>query len=344
MIKTVAIALLLLSLLGSVPAQPTRTEQISGTDALLIAVSPVNDDVVWVSGQRGTWLRTTDGGRTWQSGQVEGAADLQFRDVHAVDASTAYLLSIGEGAQSRIYKTTNAGATWTLQFTNDDPRAFYDCFDFWDARRGLVIGDSVDGQMSMLTTSDGGGTWTKVPAEALPAAPAGEGSFAASGTCLQTRPAGRAWAVASTPERARVLRTADYGRTWTSVDLPLTTHQGVGPQSVFFADDRQGTVLGGGNTAQPSDQLAAVTTDGGRSWTPRTRPPMARGVWGGAFVPGADPATIVAVGPDGAVYSQDGGDSWTTLDTQNYWSVAFASARAGWAVGTQGRITRFAGF
>jgi photosystem II stability/assembly factor-like uncharacterized protein len=71
-------------------AQVTSTEQKSGTTALLIAVSPVNENVVWVSGARGTWLRTTDGGSTWQAGQVPGADSLQFRDVHAVDANTAY--------------------------------------------------------------------------------------------------------------------------------------------------------------------------------------------------------------------------------------------------------------
>src|SRR5262249_55012229 len=55
--------------------------QQSGTDALLIAVSAVDDRVVWASGQGGTWLRTLDGGAHWQSGRVPGADSLQFRDV-----------------------------------------------------------------------------------------------------------------------------------------------------------------------------------------------------------------------------------------------------------------------
>lgn len=338
-------ALLVLLSLGAatVSAQVTRTEQVSGTDALLIAVSPVDDNVVWVSGQRGTWLRTIDGGKAWQSGQVPDATELQFRDVHAVDASTAYLLSIGNGPQSRIYKTTDAGATWTQQFVNDDPQGFYDCFDFWDARRGLVIGDSSDGKVAVLTTTDGGSTWTRIPPVTLPPAPPGEGSFAASGTCLRTRPGGRAWIVASNPAQGRVLQTTDFGKTWTAVNLPITTHEGVGPQSISFSDDLHGIVLGGGNTAQPDDVLAAVTADGGRTWTPRTRPPLPRGIWGGTFVPGANPATVVAVGPDGAVYSRDGGTTWTAIDAQNYWSIAFASS-TGWAVGAQGRITRLSGF
>src|SRR5687768_1591232 len=74
-----------------------RIEQTSGTNALLIAVSPVNDNVVWASGARGTWLRTNDGGANWVRGTVPGADSLQFRDVHAVNANTAYLLSIGNG-------------------------------------------------------------------------------------------------------------------------------------------------------------------------------------------------------------------------------------------------------
>ncbi|MGH7467934.1 MAG: WD40/YVTN/BNR-like repeat-containing protein [Longimicrobiales bacterium] len=325
-------------------AQVTRTDQASGTEALLIAVSPVNENVVWVSGAQGTWLRTLDGGASWQSGRVPGADSLQFRDVHAVDANTAYLLSIGNGAQSRIYKTIDGGQNWTQQFTNSEPQGFYDCFDFWDANRGIVIGDAIDGKIAMLTTSNGGATWTRVPPETLPAAPNGEGSFAASGTCVETVAGGHVWIVASNPQQGRILHSADYGRTWNFVALPITTREGTGPQSVGFRDARNGMALGGGNSAQPGDSLTAVTTDGGRTWVAGARPPLARGVWGGVYVPGTNPATIVAVSPSGAVYSRDEGTTWTALDQSNYWSVGFASRNAGWAVGARGRITKLSGF
>lgn len=321
-----------------------REDQTSGTTALLIAVSPVNDRVAWVSGALGTWARTTDGGATWRTARVDGADSLQFRDVHAVDADTAYLLSIGSGSRSRIYKTVDAGRTWTLQFTNPDSAGFYDCMDFWDARRGIVIGDAIGSEIAILTTDDGGARWTRVPPSALPPAQQGEGSFAASGTCVETRPGGGAWIVASNPARARVLHTGDHGRTWRVDTLPITTRAGVGPQSVSFRDDRTGIVLGGGYQSQPDDVLAAGTTDGGRTWMARTRPPMRTGVWGGSYVPGARPTAIVAVGPAGAVYSRDEGTSWVVIDTLNYWSVGFSSPRAGWAVGAEGRITRLSGF
>src|SRR5690606_1661195 len=78
------------------PLQPPTT----GTDALLPGISVVDSAVVWVSGTNGRYARTTDGGATWTAGTVPDADSLQFRDVHAFDASRAYPLSIGNGPQS----------------------------------------------------------------------------------------------------------------------------------------------------------------------------------------------------------------------------------------------------
>lgn len=333
-----------LALPATVTAQVTHTPQTSNTTALLIAVSAVNDRVVWVSGSRGTYVRTTDGGATWKAGQVPGADSLQFRDVHAVDANTAYLLSIGNGNQSRIYKTTDAGANWTLQFTNPDSAGFYDCMDFWDPRRGIVIGDALGSEIAILTTTDGGAHWTRIPSASLPRAQPNEGSFAASGTCLVTKPGGHAWVVASNADRGRVLHTADYGATWRVDTLPITTRAGSGPQSIGFRDTTHGFALGGGNSAQPGDIFAASTSDGGKTWVKQASPTLKTGVWGGVWVPNATLATIVAVGPAGAVWSNNNGATWTAIDSLNYWSVGFASPRAGWAVGTQGTITKLSGF
>jgi photosystem II stability/assembly factor-like uncharacterized protein len=338
-------SLVLVALVASAaPAQIVHVDQPSGTKELLIAVSPVNDRVVWVSGQHGTWLRTTDGGAHWQVGHVPGADTLQFRDVHAVDANTAYLLSIGNGAQSRIYKTADAGKHWTLQLTNSDSAGFYDCFDFWDARHGVMVGDAVDGQMVILTTIDGGEHWERVRPAALPPALPNEGSFAASGTCLITRSGGLAWIVSSNATVARLLRTTDFGQTWALEKLPITTHAGSGPQSVSFLDAQHGAVFGGGAAVLPSDVLVATTSDGGHTWESRTAPEIKQGIWGGAYVPGANPAAIVAVGPGGAAYSRDEGTTWIEIDTFDYWSVGIASPRAGWAVGAKGRITKLSGF
>lgn len=324
------------------PPRLVGVAQRSGTTALLQAVSVVNDRIVWVSGHDATYARTTDGGATWHAARVPGADSLQFRDVYAVDADTAYLLSAGAGDRSRIYKTTDAGQTWSLQFTNHDPDAFFDCMDFWDARHGVAMSDAVNGRFPIIVTSDGGATWTPVPASALPAAGAGEGGFAASGTCVTARPPGDAWIATGNGSTPRVLHTGDRGRTWTASVTPIAGGPGAGLTSVAFRDGRHGVVVGGpiGAPRTWSDNVA-ITADGGATWTLGGRPPFPGAIYGAVYVPHARTPMLVAVGPGGAAVSHDDGRTWAALDTVAYWSVGFASPSAGWAVGPRGRITKF---
>jgi photosystem II stability/assembly factor-like uncharacterized protein len=317
------------------------TAQQSGSTVRFIAVSAVSPTVVWVSGERNTYARTTDGGATWKAAVVPGAERLDFRDVHAFDDKTALLMSAGSGPASKIFRTTDAGATWSLVYTNPDSAGFYDCVDFFDANRGLVIGDSYDDQMAVLTTSDGGATWTRIPGTALPKPIAGEGSFASSGTCLVAQRGGSAWGVTT---KGRVIRTTDYGKTW-SVSVAMTsTADTVGLTSATFRDAQNGFVFGGFG-ARVSDTLVYATSDGGKTWAVRTRPPNGAGIWGGSFVPGASAQTIVTVGPKGSSYSRDAGRTWVQMDSVNYWGVGFApTSNVGWAVGRGGRITKLSGF
>jgi photosystem II stability/assembly factor-like uncharacterized protein len=297
---------------------------------------------VWVSGAGGTWARTTDGGASWQSGVVPGADSLQFRDVHAVDAETAFLLSIGSGDESRIYHTADGGGSWTLQFRNEEPRAFFDCFDFWDAASGLAFSDSFDGRFLLVQTADGGATWTPVPAERLPPANEGEGGFAASGTCLVVAGDSSAWVGTGASEGgARVLRTTDRGLSWSVAETPIVKSASAGITTLAFRDTLLGAALGG-DIAQPDSVTdnVAITRDGGVTWELAGRPSFTGAVYGSAWVPGAPLPTLAAVGPRGMAYSTDEGRSWAPLDTLNHWGVSFASPDRGWAVGPDGRITR----
>ena len=320
---------------------PVLTPQTSGSEALFIGISPVDENTVWISGTQGTYARTTDGGATWQAATVPGADSLQFRDVHAVDAATAYLLSIGNGGQSRIYKTTDAGQSWTLQFTNPEPNGFFDCMDFWDADHGIAFSDSFDGAFFLITTDDGGATWNRVPPESLPPASDGEGSFAASGTCLVAHGDSTAWVGTGAGASARILKTTDRGRTWTAVETPIvggTSTSGIA--SLAFRDALNGAAFGG--VIDKPDEYSdngAVTSDGGQTWTLAGRPQLSGAIYGSAYVPGAPTPTLVAVGPKGMDYSIDNGMTWTRLDTLNHWSVGFAGPHAGWAIGPDGRVT-----
>jgi photosystem II stability/assembly factor-like uncharacterized protein len=318
--------------------------QTSGTDALLQAVSPVDAQVVWVSGHDATYARTADGGRTWTAALMAGEETLQFRDVAAFDENTAYLMSSGTGDQSRIYRTDDGGDTWRLQYVADHPEAFLDCMDFWDPERGLVFGDVVDGVPFILSTSDGGGTWTRVPAEALPPAQEGEGGFAASGTCLVTGEDGRAWIAAGNAERSRVLLTTDRGDSWTVAEVPVVGGTGAGLTTIRVTAGGNGIALGGiiGGDSLRVDNVT-LTTDHGVSWSLGGRLAMAGPAYGSALVDLPSGATVaVAVGPRGMDWSPDAGATWQRADTLTYWAVAFADSGAGWAVGPDGRIVRLA--
>src|SRR3954467_2695845 len=98
----------------------------TGSTARLRGLSAVSEKVAWASGSQGTVLRTLDRGATWQQAGPPGTTNLQFRDNQAFDDDHAVILSIGNGSDSRIYVTSDGGATWELAFVNADPDAFYD--------------------------------------------------------------------------------------------------------------------------------------------------------------------------------------------------------------------------
>jgi photosystem II stability/assembly factor-like uncharacterized protein len=328
----------LAAVLAAMLAAPAWTEQTSGVTARLRGVSAVDNRIAWASGSGGTVLRTSDGGVTWQKLTVPDAAKLDFRDIDAISADVAYVLSIGSGDSSRIYKTADAGRTWTLQFTNTDPKAFFDAMAFWDATRGLAFSDSVDGTLVILRTDNGGLDWTRVPADNLPQAVDNEGAFAASGTNIAVFGRDEAWIGTS---RSRVLHTADGGRTWTAVSTPLASGQSAGIFSIAFRDARHGVVVGGDyrKEAEAIDN-AAITSDGGRTWT------LVRGLSGFrsvvSYVPGASTPTLIAIGPQGADQSTDDGRTWTPLaGSSGLHTFSFAKRHAiGWGAGEQGRIMR----
>jgi photosystem II stability/assembly factor-like uncharacterized protein len=252
------------------PAFAQWNPQKSNTDASLHGLGIVNANVVWVSGTGGTFVRTTDGGETWQAWTVAGAEKLDFRDVYAIDAETAYLLSIGKGNESRIYKTTDGGKNWLLEYTEQNPKAFLDCMAFWDATHGIVVGDPLEGKPELLTTSDGGAHWTPLQSNTIPPARNGEGS-PASGTCIATyaekkgkKQNWHAWFV--TENASRVFHTADSGKTWTASETPLVTGLNQGVFSIAVVDaDRLAIVGGDYDHPQMEKPNSAYSDDGGKT-------------------------------------------------------------------------------
>jgi len=322
---------------GLLALAPTWTPLVSGVNGTFRGVSAVSDEIAWASGSGSTVLRTEDGGTTWRAIKITDDR-VDFRDVDAIDAKTAYVLSIGNGPASRIYKTTDAGATWTPQFLNDDPAVFLDAMTFWDEQHGIVMGDSIGGKFTLLRTDNGGTTWTRIPPDSMPPALDNEGAFAASGTNVAVFGT-NVWIGTGAAAKARVLRSTDRGRTWQVFDTPLIAGGSAGIFSIAFRDAMHGVIVGGDyrKESEALDNLA-LTSDGGQTWTLVKE----RGLSGFrsvvAFVPGA-PMSAVAVGPQGSDLSTDGGHTWTPIAGTGFHTFSFSpSGKVGFGAGGRGSL------
>jgi photosystem II stability/assembly factor-like uncharacterized protein len=254
-------------------AQSAPRILLSHTKEDLRGVSAVSEKVAWASGTHGTYLRTIDG-RTWMPEQVPGAESLDFRGVVAFSADEAFLMSSGPGEQSRIYHTADAGRHWQTQFTNTNPKGFFDSMAFWDHTHGLVLGDPAPDEsgklkFELLLTEDGR-TWKPIGSAQLPAAIEGEGAFAASNSCVAIlkSPDENIW-FATGGTAARVFHSSDHGRTWQVFDTPIV--HGADSQGIFsiaFRDAVHGVVAGGDYKHPEEDgPNLAFTDDGGKTWT-----------------------------------------------------------------------------
>ncbi|QNE19328.1 oxidoreductase [Kribbella qitaiheensis] len=312
-----------------------------GSASQFRGLAAVSADVAWIAGSAGQVLRTTDGGKKWKNVSPAGAEALQFRDIEAFGSEQAVAMTIGNGEDSRIYRTANGGKTWTETFRNTDATAFYDCLDF-SGSHGLALSDPVDGKFRIASSSNGGESWTVLPNAGMPAALPGEFAFAASGTCLVSGPGRTAWFATGGGDRPRVFRTDDGGLHWKATDSPMASGAAAGIFSLAFRGPLFGVAVGG-DFLKPTEAVnaASVTYDGGRSWKLVAADKAPKGYRSGsAFVPWS-PATVVAVGPSGSDFSLDGGRSWTQFYDGSFDSVECAGHgfHAGcWASGANGAV------
>jgi photosystem II stability/assembly factor-like uncharacterized protein len=341
MLRPLIAAALVVGAAASLPS--SWTFQTSPATERLRGVSAVSETVAWASGNQGTVVRTVDGGATWARVAVPNSESLDFRDIEAFGADIAYVLAIGPGSASRIYKTGDGGKTWVLQFTNPDARAFYDAMAFWDPMTGIAVGDPVDGRFTIIRTADGGRTWTHVPAAGLPGALPGDGAFAASGTCLVVQGSQHAWFGTGGAARARVFRSSDQGLTWSVADTPIMAgNASSGIFSLAFSDPDHGIAVGGDyRLERESGDNVAVTSDGGRTWAFAGAARLRNFRSAVAYVPGSNGRRLLAVGPAGSDGSDDGGARWVPLGDVGFHALSIApSGGTAWAVGEQGRVGR----
>lgn len=323
---------------------PWWSVQTSGVDASLRGVSVVlgadkNDKlhyVVWATGSDGVIVRSLDDGSTWQQIFVPHAGSLDFRDVEAFSADEAYVMSSGDGDRSRIYKTSDGGKTWELEYSDTRPGFFLDSIACDSKTHCVGLSDPVDGRFVVIETNDGE-HWSELPHDKMPLALPKEGAFAASGTAIALCERGGMYFVTGGPA-ARVFRSDDKGKSWKASETAIgggTANRGIFSIACYGPDD---LVAVGGDYKEPNNDknVAIYSNDAGDTWH------LAESQPGGyrSGVASFSNGDFAAVGTNGTDISHDKGVHWRHTDRLNLNALAF-EGNHGWGVGPKGAVARF---
>lgn len=306
-------------------------EEFKRDSSSIRAIHAISQDTLYYAGSKGDFGVTIDGGKTWDTFKIKYQDSIlpHFRSI-AHSEKGFFALSVGNPAL--LYNIESFELE--LSYKEEHEKVFYDSMKFFeDGIHGIAVGDPTDHCPSILFTTDGGTIWKKLSCEALPKFEEGEAFFAASNTNIAVVNS-TAW-IASGGKKARILKSADYGKTWQIFDTPFI--QGEGPQGIYsidFYDENNGIAVGG-NYSRPEDNCAnkAITTDGGKTWTivaDNENPNYKSCV---QYVPNTNGKEVFAVGKTGISFSNDGGLTWKEVSKDSYYSIQFVNKNMAWLSG-----------
>ncbi|MGK0413085.1 MAG: photosystem II stability/assembly factor-like uncharacterized protein [Polaribacter sp.] len=303
------------------------------------AIQVLNSETVHYAGSKGTIGFTKNGGKSWSKDYIRYQDSIfpHFRSF-AKNGNAFFALSIENPAL--LYKITEGKIK--LVYKENHEKVFYDALQFFDdGLHGIAVGDPTEDCASIIITSDGGESWSKISCTSLPKFKEGEAFFAASNTNIKTM-GSTVW-IASGGKRARILKSDNFGETWRIFETPFI--QGNGPQGIYsidFADKNNGIIVGG-DYSKPLENKAnkAITKDGGKTWTlvANNQNPNYKSCV--QYVPNTNGKEIFAVGVTGVSFSNDSGISWKEVSKDPYYSIQFADEHTAWLSGNQkmGKLT-----
>ncbi len=309
------------------------------TNSSLRGISVVDSLTVWASGSKGTFLHTSDGGKTWIEGKVKGFEQLDFRDIEAFDKNTAIIMSVD--APAFFFKTYDGGRTWKRKYMNRNPKIFFDGMAFWNDKDGIAFSDPIDGKFYIVVTKDGGETWKEILSINIPASLQNEGAFAASGTAITVSGKDLVWFGSGGSDKSRIYFSEDGGENWRAIEVPIKSgNSSSGIFSVCFKDDLNGIAVGGDyKNNKSNDGNCAFSDDGGLSWQAvnKSQPAGFKScvVWNDKY------KFYLTTGTNGTDYSIDDGRTWTTIDGHSYNSIGISKKDgSSFIIGDNGAVAR----
>lgn len=289
------------------------------SDATLRSVHFIDHDFGWAVGDRGTILRTEDGGRNWQS--ISSPRDIIWTNVQFIDDRTGWIAGgFFRGGLNRsvgiIIHTTDGGKSWRNLSQKGLP--FIEKLEFVDPQTGWMFceGNSIH-PSGLLVTDDGGRSWRSIAG--VPARPLKIGWQTAIGRFAGVETTGN-W--------------VEYDRTGIQQSTPVELQQ---PTAVISLETGRTICIDAGRLrmAEPGAAFQACST-GAHSDGPVNDVIH----WNQMFKRGNH---LWAVGSPGCVilHSPDGGQTWNSHQTgllESLRATYFLDADRGWAVGDCGKI------
>ncbi|NVJ88238.1 MAG: oxidoreductase [Flavobacteriaceae bacterium] len=295
------------------------------------AIKAIDNETLYFAGSNGVIGFTNNGGKSWVKNTLyyQDSIKPHFRSI-ALNNGNIFALSIANPAL--LYKITATDTT--IVYSEKHDKVFYDSLTFFDDNiHGIAVGDPTEDCPSIIITKDGGETWEKITCDKLPKFEEGEAFYAASNTNLKTL--GSSVWIASGGNKARVLRSDNYGKTWRVFNTPII--QGKSPQGIYsidFANFKRGIVVGG-DFSKPEENYAnkAITKNGGKTWTlvANNQEPNYKSCV--QYVPKTNGKEVFAVGKTGISYSEDGGLNWRKVSEEAYYSIQFVDKYTAWLSG-----------
>ena len=339
-------ALLMISVYSNAQYWTAQNLNLPATSRGVRDISVVDANNVWVICYDGTtagtnvldFSHTNDGGTTWTAGLVGSDTTYSFSNICGLSYGEAWacmydqLSTTGGGG---LWHTVDSGAIWDRVGLGSifDANSFPDFVHFKDPNHGFAFGDPNNGYFEIYTTTNGGVNWTRTPQANTPTPLANEfgiiNDFAVSGDTI--------WAGT---DMGRVLRSVDYGLTWTAATVAATSRTVI---DVAFSDHNNGLAMLVSGTTTFTYYLYK-TTNGGTTWS-QVAP--VSGFWfkqNITNVPGT--SYFVSTSQDftthlteGSSYTTNLGNTWTLLDTAvQRGEVRFWNSSTGWCGGFSGQV------
>ena len=236
---------------------PFLQQQTSPATHSIRGISVVDSNFIWLSGAKGTIVKTEDGGQKWELLASPDGDSLDFRSIEAFNDQEAIVVSAGFPA--RIYKTNTAGEKWELVYENKDSAAFMNSLAFKNRKEGVVVGDQLEGRHLILKTIDGGSTWQRVDSTRIPKPLENENGFAASGSCIAIKD--NKYFIGLGGGHSRVFSSKD-GSDWSANESNLKTDKNSSGIYSISSGRNYLMAVGGDYTEVDSTQKAVISSDG----------------------------------------------------------------------------------